>query len=143
MPTANSAFATRSAPRTTRAWSSWPVRSSSTASAYFSDRQLGLGLLAGCATLPIGPRRQARLPRVGYLASGGGQERADGFRQGLADHGYAEGPNIAVEWRDSEGRADRLPGLAAELVGLPVDVLVADGPSATRALTDATRTIPI
>ena len=59
------------------------MRSSSTASAYFSDRQLGLGLLAGCATLPIGPRRQARLPRVGYLASGGGQERADGFRLGL------------------------------------------------------------
>ena len=71
------------------------------------------------------------------------QERADGFRLGLADHGYVEGRNIIVEWRDSEGRLDRLPGLAAELVGLPVDVLVADGSSATRALKDATATIPI
>ena len=88
---------------------------------------------SGCAALPIGPQRQARLPRVGYLAGGGGQERADGFRQGLADHGYVEGRNIVVEWRDSEGRADRLPGLAAELVGLPVDVLVADGTAAIRA----------
>ena len=71
----------------------------------------GLGLLSGCAALPIGPPRQARLPRVGYLAGGGfGQERADGFRLGLADHGYVEGRNITVEWRDSEGRSDRLPG---------------------------------
>ncbi len=101
------------------------------------------GLLSGCATLPSGPQRQARLPRVGYLASGGGQERAEGFRQGLKDHGYVEGRNIAVEWRDSEGRIDRLPELAAELVRLPVDVLVADGTTATRALKDATDTVPI
>jgi putative ABC transport system substrate-binding protein len=102
-----------------------------------------LGLLSGCATLPIGPRRQARLPRVGYLGIGGGQERADGFRLGLADHGYVEGRNIIVEWRDAEGRLDRMPELAAELARLPVDVLVADGGSATRALKDATATIPI
>jgi putative ABC transport system substrate-binding protein len=104
---------------------------------------VGLGLISGCATLPIGPQRQVRLPRVGYLGSGGGQERADGFRLGLADHGYVEGRNVIVEWRDSEGRADRLPGLAAELVGLPVDVLIADGTSAVRPLKDATDTIPI
>jgi putative ABC transport system substrate-binding protein len=102
-----------------------------------------LSLLSGCASLPIGPPLQARLPRVGYLASGGGQERADIFRLGLADHGYVEGRNIVVEWRDSEGRSDRLPGLAAELVGLPVDVLVADGTAAVQALKDATGTIPI
>jgi putative ABC transport system substrate-binding protein len=102
-----------------------------------------LGLLAGCASLPIGPQRQSRLPRVGYLGSGGGQERAADFRQGLADHGYVEGRNIIVEWRDSEGRADRLPGLAAELVRLPVDVLVADQSSAIRPAKDATDTIPI
>ena len=102
-----------------------------------------LGLLSGCGALPIGPRRPARLPRVGYLGSGGGQERAEAFRLGLADHGYVEGQNIIVEWRDSEGRSDRLPGLTAELVSLPVDVLVADGDSATRPLKDATATIPI
>jgi putative tryptophan/tyrosine transport system substrate-binding protein len=101
------------------------------------------GLLSGCATLPIGPQRQARLPRVGYLTGSGAQDRADGFRQGLADHGYVEGRTIMVEWRDAEGRADRLPGLAAELVGLPVDVLVADGTGSARPLKDATDTIPI
>ena len=102
-----------------------------------------LGLLSGCAALPFGPRRQGRLPRVGYLGSSVAPERADGFRLGLADHGYVEGRNIVVEWRDAEGRADRLPGLAAELVGLPVDVLVADGTSAAQPLKDATTTIPI
>ena len=56
-----------------------------------------LGLLSGCAALPIGPQRPARLPRVGYLDSSGSQDRADGFRQGLADHGYVEGRNIVVE----------------------------------------------
>jgi putative ABC transport system substrate-binding protein len=103
----------------------------------------GLGLLSGCAALPIGTQRPARLPRIGYLTGSGGKERADGFRLGLADHGYVEGRNITVEWRDSEGRSDRLPGLAAELVRLPVDVLVADGSVPVRALKDATDTIPI
>jgi putative ABC transport system substrate-binding protein len=101
-----------------------------------------LGLLSGCAAPPLGPRRPARLPRVGYLG-GAGQEEADGFRLGLADHGYVEGRNIIVEWRYSEGRADRLPGLAAELVRLPVDVLVAEGTAATGRLKDATTTVPI
>jgi len=102
-----------------------------------------LGLLSGCAALPIGPQRPARLPRVGYLDSSGSQDRADGFRQSLADHGYVEGRNIVVEWRDPEGQLDRLPGLAAELVGLPVDVLVASGASTIRPLKAATATIPI
>ena len=57
----------------------------------------GLGLLSGCAALPLGPQRQARPPRIGYLSGSGAQDRADGFRQGLADHGYAEGRNIIVE----------------------------------------------
>ena len=103
----------------------------------------GLGLLSGCANLPIGPQRPARLPRVGYLASGFGQEGAEAFRQGLEEHGYVEGRTIIVEWRDSEGRADRHPELAAELVRLPVDVLVADGSAPVQALKDATDTIPI
>jgi putative ABC transport system substrate-binding protein len=102
-----------------------------------------LGLLSGCAALPIGPQRPARLPRVGYLDSSSSQDRADGFRLGLADHGYVEGRNITVEWRNPEGQLDRLPGLAAELVSLPVDVLVASGDTTTRLLKDATGTIPI
>jgi putative tryptophan/tyrosine transport system substrate-binding protein len=103
----------------------------------------GIGLLSGCSALPIGPQRRARLPRVGYLSSSSWQERAEAFRQGLEDHGYVEGRNITVEWRESEGQLDRLPGLAAELVGLPVDVLVSSGNTATRPLKDATATIPI
>jgi putative ABC transport system substrate-binding protein len=102
-----------------------------------------LGLLSGCATLPIGPQRQARLPRVGYLAGDVGREEAEAFRQGLEEHGYVEGRTVTVEWRGSEGRADRLAALAAELVRLPVDVLVASGTAFIRALKDATDTIPI
>lgn len=102
----------------------------------------GLGLLAGCVPLPLGPPRPAQPPRVGYLG-GGGQEEAEGFRLGLTDHGYVEGRNIIVEWRYAEGRADRLPGLAAELVRLPADVLVAEGTAATGRLKDATTTVPI
>ena len=103
----------------------------------------GLGLLAGCG-LPTPPAgRPARIPRVGYLGSGGGQEGAEAFRRGLEDHGYLEGRTVAVEWRDSEGRIDRLPGLAAELARLPVDVLVADGTAAIRPAKDATDAIPI
>jgi putative ABC transport system substrate-binding protein len=102
-----------------------------------------LGLLSGCAALPIGPQRQARLPRVGYLAGDVGREETEAFRQGLEDHGYVEGRTVTVEWRGSEGRADRLAELAAELVRLPVDVLVASGTAYIRALKDATATIPI
>jgi putative tryptophan/tyrosine transport system substrate-binding protein len=102
-----------------------------------------LGLLSGCANLALGPQRPGRLPRVGYLAGDVGREEAEAFRQGLEDHGYVEGRTVTVEWRRSEGRADRLAELAAELVRLPVDVLVASGTAATRALKDATATIPI
>jgi putative ABC transport system substrate-binding protein len=103
----------------------------------------GLGLVAGCGLVPPPAERPARLPRIGHLSGSGAQERADGFRQGLADHGYVEGRTIIVEWRNAEGQADRLPALAAELVGLPVDVLVADGSTPALALKDATDTIPI
>ena len=103
----------------------------------------GVGLLAGCGVLPRSAEKPAGMPRVGYLPGGGGQEWAEAFRQALAEHGYVDGRTVAVEWRDVGGRADRLAELAAELVRLPVDVLVADGASATRAAKDATDTIPI
>jgi len=103
----------------------------------------GLGLVVGCGVVPLPWPRSAKVPRVGYLGSGGGQEGAEAFRQGLEEHGYLEGRTIAVEWRDSAGRIDRLPELAAELVRLPVDILVADGTAAIRPAKDATDTIPI
>ncbi len=69
--------------------------------------------------------------------------RTEAFRQGLRELGYVEGKNIVIEWRSAEGKLDRLPALAAELVRLKVDVIVTGGPTATRAAKEATSTIPI
>ena len=65
------------------------------------------------------------------------------MRQGLRDLGYVEGQNIALEYRPSEGRRERLPDLAAELVRLKVDVIVTFGTPATLAARQATTMIPI
>jgi putative tryptophan/tyrosine transport system substrate-binding protein len=65
------------------------------------------------------------------------------FRQGLRDLGYIEGQNIVIEYRWAEGKPDRLPKLAAELVNLRVDIIVTHGEAAIRALKQATQTIPI
>ena len=69
--------------------------------------------------------------------------RIQAFRQGLREQGYVEGQNIAIEYRYGEGRIDRLPALAAELVRLKVDIIVTRGSEAIRASRDATKTIPI
>jgi putative ABC transport system substrate-binding protein len=68
---------------------------------------------------------------------------AEAFRQGLREHGYVEGQNIAFEYRYAAGRADRLPALAAELVRLKVDVIVTESNVAALAAKHATQTIPI
>jgi putative tryptophan/tyrosine transport system substrate-binding protein len=88
----------------------------------------------------------AGIPQVGYLAPASLSAlaaRAEAFRQGLRELGYVEGKNIVVEWRSAEGKLDRLPGLAAELVRLKVNVIVTTGPTATRPAKEATSTIPI
>ena len=69
--------------------------------------------------------------------------RIEAFRQGLRELGYVEGKNIVIEWRSAEGKLDRLPALAAELVRLKVDVIVTAGATSTRAAKEATATIPI
>ena len=87
-----------------------------------------------------------KVPRIGILGAAASYSQAaiEAFRQGLRDLGYVEGKNIRIEYRWAEGKLDRLPALAAELVGLNVDVLVsAGGNSATRALRQATMLIPI
>jgi putative ABC transport system substrate-binding protein len=68
--------------------------------------------------------------------------RTEAFRQGLRELGYVEGKNIVVEWRYAQGKPDRVSQLAAELVGLKVDVIVTAGPTPTRAVKQATKTIP-
>jgi putative ABC transport system substrate-binding protein len=67
----------------------------------------------------------------------------EGFQQGLRELGYVEGQNVTIEYRWADGKLDRLPGLARELVRLPVDVLVTVGTSSARAAKQATGTIPI
>jgi len=89
-----------------------------------------------------------KVPRVGYLSPGSPSEpfrqrRFEAFRQGLRELGYVEGQNIAIESRWAEGKYDRYPALAADLVRLKVDVIVAVGGRASEVAKHATRTIPI
>jgi len=96
--------------------------------------------------LTAGAQPPTKVARVGYLSD---EPRSLGGRsfepiaQGLRDLGYQEARNIVFEQRYAEDKAEALPGLAAELVRLKVDVLVAVGTSATRAAKDATATVPI
>ncbi|TMA85535.1 MAG: ABC transporter substrate-binding protein [Deltaproteobacteria bacterium] len=108
-------------------------------------------VLTLCATLfalclPAEAQQPTKIPRVGYLAANSLSDisaRIEAFRQGLRELGYVEGKNIVLEWRSSEGKFDRLPALAAELVRLKVDMIVTPGAPATRAAKAATITIPI
>jgi putative ABC transport system substrate-binding protein len=91
-------------------------------------------------------QQPAKVARVGFLgATSASTEsaRIESFRQGLRELRYIEGKNIVIEYRWAEGKLDRLPGLAAELVRLPVDVIVAGGSTSTGAAKKATSTIPI
>lgn len=103
----------------------------------------GLSLLSGRDATG---RETAKVARIGFLAVGSREGRAfliEGFRQGLREQGYVEGQNIVIEYRFSGDRNDRLPALAAELVALKVQLILASGTPASFAARDATRTIPI
>jgi len=87
-----------------------------------------------------------KIPRIGYLGVNSlnvNPDRREAFRQGVRELGYVEGKNIVIEWRSAEGKQDRLPALAAELVSLKVDIIITGGPPSTRAAKQATVTIPI
>jgi len=91
-------------------------------------------------------QQPTKIPRIGFLLAVPASTisaRLEAFRQGLRELGYVEGKNIAIEWRSTEGKADRLRTLAAELVRLKVDVIVSGGPPPTRSAKQATSTIPI
>jgi len=84
--------------------------------------------------------------RTGFLAVGSREGRAfliEGFLQGLREHGYVVGQNIVIEYRFSEGRNERLPELAAELVARKVELILASGSPASFAAKQATNTVPI
>ncbi len=86
----------------------------------------------------------AKIPRVGVLSDEASPAKSPGpFRRGLRELGYVEGQNISIEYRYAEGRQNRLAVLAAELVGLNMDVILAVGTPAAQAAKNATKTIPI
>jgi putative ABC transport system substrate-binding protein len=88
----------------------------------------------------------AKVPRIGFLSVlslTDNPHDLEAFQQGLRELGYVEGQNIAIEYRFAEGRPERLPALAAELVRLKVDVIVTAAPAAPEAAQRATNTIPI
>ena len=110
------------------------------------DRRTFIGTLAGgllgspfttFAQLP------AKLPRVAYLGNVEGSPVLEGFRQGMRELGYVDGRNVMMEWRWTEGRTDRLPALALELVRLNVDIIVVSSTQAARAAQQATSKTPI
>ena len=109
-----------------------------------------LSILIAVAMFAVGVIAEAqqpkKVPRIGYLSGTSysvNSARIEAFRQGLRELGYVEGKNIVIEWRYADGKLDRLPALAAELVRLKVDVIVASAPPPTRSAKQATATIPI
>jgi putative ABC transport system substrate-binding protein len=109
---------------------------------------IGVALCAMLFALCLSAEAQQpkKVPRIGFLSGVSPSvisPRIEAFRQGLRELGYVEGKNIVIEWRFAEGKSDRFPALAAELVRLKVDVIVSAGPPLTRSAKQATSTIPI
>ncbi len=114
-----------------------------------TTRRAFIGTLAGALlTAPLAAEAQqaAKVARLGFLAlnPAANPHLHEAFRQGLRDLGYVEGRNLVIEYRSAEGKPERLPALAAELVALKVDVIVTGGGAPTAlAAKQATRTLPI
>jgi putative tryptophan/tyrosine transport system substrate-binding protein len=112
---------------------------------------LVLSLLLFAPGLPVGAQPTKSVPRIGYLSRDlhPADSRApvprnlEAFRQGLRELGYVEGKNIIIEYRYADGRFERLPALAEELVRLKIEIIVADTTAAARGAKKATSTIPI
>jgi putative ABC transport system substrate-binding protein len=101
-------------------------------------------LFAPC--VPAEAQQSGKVPRIGYLTGSSLSvitDRTEAFRHGLRELGYLDGQNIVIEWKSAEGKVDRLPALAAELVRLKVAIIVTTGAAPTRAAKEATKTIPI
>jgi putative ABC transport system substrate-binding protein len=112
------------------------------------DRRSFIGTVAGALlTAPLAAEAQqaAKIARIGYLVTNlaANPHWLEAFLQGLRDLGYVEGRNLVIEYRSAEGKLERLPALAAELVALKVDVIVAGSTPHALAAKQATKTIPI
>jgi putative ABC transport system substrate-binding protein len=95
---------------------------------------------------PVQAQETKKSPRIGFLALGAPSANSaslEAFRKGLGELGYMEGRNISIEYRWAEGHHDRLPALAADLVKIKVDIILASGMSAVLAAKNATKRIPI
>jgi putative tryptophan/tyrosine transport system substrate-binding protein len=104
------------------------------------------GAAAGWPLAARAQQQPGKTPRIGFLTrktDASVSTQIDAFRRGLGDLGWVEGKSISIEYRDAEGQADRLRALAAELVGLNVDVIVTVDTPPTQAAKQATSTIPI
>jgi len=95
--------------------------------------------------VPAEAQQPTKIPRIGFLLpySPGPDPRVEAFRQGLRELGYVEGQNVTIEYRWADGRFEQFPDLAAELVGLKVDVIVTAVTQASIAAKKATGAIPI
>ena len=102
-----------------------------------------LTLLAFASFHPVAAQQRQNVPRIAYLSGNSpltNADRIEAFRQGLRELGYIEGQNIAVEYRFADGKLERLPGLAAELVRLQVDlIVVGGGNNVIRAASNSTK----
>jgi putative ABC transport system substrate-binding protein len=104
----------------------------------------GVMVLGLCSSAVAQPAK--KIPRIGYLTSGarlGSETREEAFRQGLRELGYTDGKNIVIEYRFADANLGKTPALAAELVNLKVDLIVAITTGGALAARDATQTIPI
>src|SRR5512143_158343 len=113
------------------------------------DRRAFLGTLTGgllAAPLAAEAQQAGKIPRIGYLANrlAANPDQQEAFLQGLRDLGYVDGRNVVIEYRDAEGKLERLPALAAQLVALKVDVIVAAaGTLPAVAAEEASGTVPM
>ena len=108
-------------------------------------QRFALGAMLLALSFAAQAQQPARVPRIGFLSAVGSaqQPHVEAFRQGLRDLGYVEGKNIAIEWRHSGGKLVQLLDVAAELVGLKVDLIVASRTPSINAAKRATKSIPI
>ncbi len=107
---------------------------------------LGAVLVAAVSARIAAAQPAAKAPRVGFLNAGSrpnAKANADAFRDGLREVGWIDGQNVIIEWRFAEGKAERLPELAAQLVRLPVAVIVTGTTPVIQTVKEATSTIPI
>lgn len=104
-----------------------------------------LGLLSGCGMVPARGPAGSRVPRVGFLSATVASSRggSEGLWLGLRELGYVDGETLSLEQRYAEGKLEQLPALASELVGIPVDVIVAAGQVEAAAARHVTDTTPI